>query len=481
MAVLAAPYMPGTPSAYSIPSPLMTPPGRITSAMPATITGMVPYGGSDRFFSYSAGSNVSYPSAAPVVPLATQSNGVRRAVSSPSLAALGGPRGSYLATSAPSSETTVGYLPSPGGSLVGAIASHPSVMAVPYSAPRTSTIEAYSGRSPREFSDRYAIVTAEDSALGNTSALATLSVDSPSRRKKAARAQRLYEDAVARRQRHQEMKEEADKMERDTLEQGRTDAMLTLRARQRFYRLRDTRTHQEREEAILKKREDTRNTLLLERQRQEKEKYSECTFQPKIFTKKDDRDFMGRARRSTGVVRSSSCDAVFDRVPPRQEYYSAPPVQVQTFGTSKLDIAGGTKLQILLDKQLGLIRKLTKIDEEAQIARQSRAQAAIPMTEVAIRDAEVQFYKQQLDVVHSLERLDMDILELPKVQLDALLAKGFRLGLGEGARQGLKSPREASRRAFAESPRNNLRVIRSADIIREGQEFVNGATLTTYT
>jgi len=443
---------------------------------------MVPYGGSDRFFPYAGGPNMSsYPSSASVAPISSQSNGVRRAVSSPSLAALGGPRSSYIATaSAPSSENTVGYAPTPGGSLLTAIPSQPYPMTLAVAAPRTSRIEAYGGFSPRDVSDRYAIVTADDSALGSTSALATLSVDSPRRRKKAARAQRLYEDAVARRQRQKETKDEADKMERDTLEECKRDALLQQRARQRFYRLRDTRTHEEREDAMLKRREDRRSVLQLERQRQEQQQYSECTFQPKIFTKKEDREAVGRGRRSTGarqVVRASSCDAVIDRTSMLQDYYYTP-APAQSPGASKLDIAGGTKLQILLDKQLGLIRKLTKIDEEAQMARQCRAQAAMPMTEVEIRDAEVQFYKQQLDVVHSLERLDMDILELPKVQLDALLAKGFRLGLGEGARQGLKSPREASRRAFAESPRNNLRVMRSADIIREGQEFMNGALTT---
>lgn len=355
-------------------------------------------------------------------------------------------------------------------------------MTVALAAPRTSRVEANVGMSPRGYPEQYALMTADDvSGLGQASALATLSTDSPRRRKKSARAQRLYDDAVARRQRLREMKDEAEKAEIDGLEECKRDALLQQRARQRFYRFRDTRTHIEREEAILKKREDRRREVLRERKLHEQEQYAECTFQPKIFTKKEDREAVGRGRRITAgthqVIRSSSCDT-FDRTPMLQDYYLHTPAPVQSPGASKLDSTGGTKNQILLDKQLGLIRKLAKIDEEAQMARRSRAQAGL--TEDEIRDAEVRYYKQQLDVVHSLERLDMDILELPKVQLDALLAKGFRLGLGEGARQGLKSPREAARRAAAETPRNNLRVGRSVDMIREGQEFVNGAVLTTY-
>jgi ribosomal protein L34 len=347
-------------------------------------------------------------------------------------------------------------------------------MAVAIAPQPTSRMEAYGGNSsreisPRDYYDRYAIVTADDSALGHASVLASLSVDSPKSRKKAARAQRLYEDAVARRQRLSDKKDEAAKHERDELEECRREALLQQRARQRFYNMRDTRTHIERENDMLKKREERRNVLRLEKQRQEQLQYSECTFQPKIYTKREDREGYCFRRKSTGgrsVVRSSSCDAVIDRTPMLQDdHYVPAPAQ----SLVRLDAAGGTKLQILLDKQLGLIRKLTNIDEEAQMARQSRAQAATPMSEIEIREAEVQFYKKQLDVVHSLERLDMDILELPKVQLDALLAKGFRLGLGEGARQGLKSPREASRRAFAESPRNNLRIMRSSDIVRAGE------------
>lgn len=307
--------------------------------------------------------------------------------------------------------------------------------------------------------------TDDISAIRDSSAL-SLSEVSPRRRKKTLRADRLYEDALARRQRQRELKDEADRHQRDTLEECKRDALLRQRERQRTYRFRDTRTHEEREEALLKRREERTRALRLEQQRLEQSEYQACTFQPKLYTRRED----GVERmRSTGhqIERSSSCSFV----------------GTQDGSRARQESPRDAKLQKFLEKQQVLIRKLAEVDADTEIARHSRkdrmAYASVggkaPHADFDARELEVRLYKRHLDVVHSLERLDTQILELPQAELERLLSIGYRIGLAEGARRGLQSPREASLKALAETPRNNLREARTAALIAY-QEHPNGAT-----
>jgi hypothetical protein len=265
------------------------------------------------------------------------------------------------------------------------------------------------------------------------------------------------------------MKAEVERQRRDDLEETKRDALLKQRERQRYYRLRDTRTHEEREEALLKRREEKRTKLQREINRKEELKYMECTFQPRIFTKPEESPRRACSKGSHQVERSSSCGALA-RSSLRDQLEDSPP-----------DSPGGSKLAKLLEKQFTLLRKLGDIDADAQQSRQRKegrfVQTAtgvslVKPSEEELRDADMHIYRRQLEAVHALERLDMEILELPKDQLDSLLVMGFRLGLGEGVRQGIQSPRETQRKSLVETPRNNIRVIRSDDALRGGSQMI---------
>mmetsp|Transcript_29326 Transcript_29326/g.51346 ORF Transcript_29326/g.51346 Transcript_29326/m.51346 type:complete len:514 (-) Transcript_29326:63-1604(-) len=118
------------------------------------------------------------------------------------------------------------------------------------------------------------------------------------------RAQRLYEDAVARRERLREKKQQKERQQQQALEEGQRNFATRQRENQRFYRFRDSRTHEEREEAMLRRRDERVRELRREKKQKELEKYSECTFQPHFFTR-------GREnRQARGDVRASSCGAI---------------------------------------------------------------------------------------------------------------------------------------------------------------------------
>jgi len=240
------------------------------------------------------------------------------------------------------------------------------------------------------------------------------------------------------------LKDEAEQAKRNSLEECKRDALLKQRERQRFYRFRDTRTHEEREEALIKRREERSRSSIQEQKRQEQLQYLECTFQPKMFTRPQDRS-TGHERPQS---RSSSCGAVVNQAPQDS----------RTAGQTLLESPRGHKLQKLLTQQQTLIRKFADIDAEIELVRTSRKDGRYSQAQAEQhRDMDVRLYKRNLEVVHSLDKLDMQVLELPQAQLDILLAMGYRLELGEKGRRGLTSPREASRKALAETPRNNLR------------------------
>lgn len=273
------------------------------------------------------------------------------------------------------------------------------------------------------------------------------------------RSNRLYEDALVRRQRQKDLEDEAEQSKQSSLEECKRDALLKQRERQRFYRFRDTRTHEEREVALLKRREETTKSNTLKQQRKEELEYlRECTFQPKFFTRSQD------GVRGPGQERSSSCGAVVRQAP--QDRRSVSQTMQET--------TSGSNLEQLIVQQQALIRKFAEIEAETELVRTTRKDVRYAQAD-QLRETDLRLYKRNLEVVHSLDRLDMQVLELPQAQLDILLAKGYRLGLGEKGRRGLASPRESLRKSFAETPRNNLREeygteIYGATSFREGQE-----------
>jgi len=261
----------------------------------------------------------------------------------------------------------------------------------------------------------------------------------------------LYRDALTRRQKFKLLKEKTEQQKENSLEEGKRDALLKQRERQRYYRFRDTRTHEEREEAMLRRREDHKRSNELRKRREEYEEYLECTFQPRIFTKSEE-------RRKSAAERSSSCGAVIGQ-PSWQDSPRRESPRSQRTSRSGESPSATAALKKFLRQQQALVRKFAEIERETELAGSLHQEQ---------RDVDVDLYRQNLEVVHALDRLDMQVLELPQAHLDIVTSMGYRLGLGEKGRRGVATPCEAthgwssqgdSQRWVVESPRNNLREI----------------------
>jgi len=292
------------------------------------------------------------------------------------------------------------------------------------------------GRSPRSACQEIdMIVVASKAPVGSAGE------ESP-RNRKSARSQRLYQDAVDRRQRQQVLKDEAERVKRNSLEEFKRDTLLKQRERQRFYRFRDTRTHEEREEALLKRRQE-RTEMQAEQKRDEEEReYSRCTFQPKSFTKD---------KKASGGARSSSCGATVSQASKENRERG----QKQLDSPRKAPASPSTRLRKLLRQQQSLIVKFSEIDADMETLRSKHKDGR--MSQADQRQMDVELYKRNLEIVHAMDRLDMEALELPQAQLDSLLTMGYRLGIGEKGRRGITSPRQSSRQSLVDTPRNNLR------------------------
>lgn len=245
------------------------------------------------------------------------------------------------------------------------------------------------------------------------------------RKSSAQRTERLYNDALARRQRAAELKDESERAIRNNLEDCKRQAWMEQRERQRFYRFRDPRTHEEREDALLKRRQERKLSAYFEKVRNDEIEFEECTFQPRLYSRGQDAHLPPERSSSCGatsVIRGSQ-----DRS------------RVQVFEYQADNPHRGSLMQKYLAQHQALIRSLTEIAAATETS-----------------GGDLHLYKQNLEVVHALERLDMQVLDLPQAQFNDLLARGYRLGLGEKGRRGLTSPRE-TQHVMAESPRNNLR------------------------
>jgi len=250
-----------------------------------------------------------------------------------------------------------------------------------------------------------------------------------------SRSKRLYADALARRQRQREAKDASERAKRNNLEECKRQALLEQRDRQRFYHFRDNRTHQEREDACMRRKEERSKFVGQDRQRLEEMELEECTFHPKLLARAQD-------VRRRSPQRSASCSELLGQSSPDKSF------------ENQMQSPRGAKLQKILVQHQTLIHGLSDIAAETELTRTSRT--GYPPADHT--EADKLLYKQNLEVVHALERLDMQVLDLPEAEFNLLLARGYRLGLGEKGRRGLTSPREAQRQAAAESsPRNNLR------------------------
>lgn len=372
----------------------------------------------------------------------------------PSAAARGGETQMGLRSmSTPSLRSTVSGVLSPAAPNRYAAAAAPSVGARAFAPAARVLVQAGDGTSPREYADasrspqRRAAEADNGSSFATTLACNTtfspgrsspstpLCDDYAQRPNSKSRSKRLYADALARRQRQQEKKDESERAKKNNLEECKRQAWLEQRDRQRFYRFRDHRTHQEREDACLRRREERVKHAGEDRQRMEEMELDECTFHPKLLSRTQD------ARRKA-PQRSASCSTLLGQSPQDNSF------------ENQMQSPRGAKLQKILVQHQTLIYGLNDIAAETELGRTSRT--ALPTADHT--EADKLLYKQNLEVVHALERLDMQVLDLQEAEFNLLLARGYRLGLGEKGRRGLTSPREAQRQAAAESsPRNNLR------------------------
>jgi len=312
---------------------------------------------------------------------------------------------------------------------------------------------------------------------------------SPGQRGKDPRSRcaNLYADALARRERQRERRDTVERSEHIAIEEGQRDSLLQLREWQRTYRLQDTRTHEEREEALLRRRRQRQRETFAAQAERELTGLEECTFQPTVFRSK-------QGTVGSDLQRSSSCGASTGLLAG-----SASSVRQRAFVANE-------KLQIMLKKQLSLVRQLTELEEDRRTqqklmdarcvevlgvanpqnawqaagAAQARgvangcrrpcqssetagagagekcawesprdflqrsARLALELQEEQ-QAAELRLYRRQLTIVHALERLDVQALSLSKEELEGMVHHmGFRLGLAASVRPTLELHMPAS-------------------------------------
>lgn len=230
-----------------------------------------------------------------------------------------------------------------------------------------------------------------------------------------------------------------------------------------MYRFRDTRTHMQRENDALKRREERSNSHCRELKRLEELEQEECTFHPMMYSRPQDN------MRSVGggSERASSCGAVS-----RLGGSERQTPQERTFQAETESHRADLKLQKIFSKQQLLIQQHQEVVADQELAHSHKDSGQF---QGDLRDTNLQLYKRNVAVVHGLDMLDIQVLELPQAQLDLLLAKGYRIGLGEKSRGSLVSSPEASQLAFADSPRNNIREARPATPVQIQSQEACGA------
>lgn len=388
---------------------------------------------------------------------------------------------------------------------------------------------------------RATIVTIADevAALREAGELRELSPSSA--RPRSPRCLGLYADAAARREKLREKQLDARKKDAEALEDTRRESWLKLRERQRTYRLQDTRSHEEREEDVLRRRSARARMNDMEKLAREQDELVDCTFKPKLVTDWQSKKGGSQCPPSYGM---QGCVAGGTGAAPGE---GSSPSAASSQGCGGLgrsaSWAGGTplgsgcsqktpraapplRLQALLEKQLGLTQKITELEADCRVQQQmleakradlanrhgrgeamggwrpgqgglvpdsggsgsadvdspawasdvavcsgvafgqtgsgsprdgllqwSPAQSSVAPEQPSLAQsvvvpeqqaAEVRLYRRRLGLVHALERLDVQVLDLPAHDVETLLNLGFRLGLAETVRQMAPAPHAAA-------------------------------------
>jgi len=191
----------------------------------------------------------------------------------------------------------------------------------------------------------------------------------------------------------------------------------------------DLRSHLERELELLQKRRSRQQEFQVEQLAREKEEMQECTFWPNTSRSKLSYEAIrsgSRSRNSINGINASS-SSVSVRTESRR-------------GGSRSSSRGSPDERI--EELLGLHEKqVLVLSRLSQICMGQGGNAARCTANSSLSGLEeVKLYIQQLRQVHELERLDMQVLELPKRRQQTLTGLGYKFGLAKDLRSKLPSP-----------------------------------------
>jgi len=256
----------------------------------------------------------------------------------------------------------------------------------------------------------------------------------------------LYEDAVDRMHRLQEKRRTAEQNKSQEASNLQKEASARMRDYRRQYRFNDSRSHIEREEDHLRRREQ--NILKL---KEDVERTLDLSVQ-------DDRSTNGGARSS-----STGCSGAN-----RQKSHTVP---------------DNTRLRKIVEKQFQISRKMAELEAdvrkqrmhmaarraelEERISREEESdmrflvmeQSVIGYRTKGIEDSlpkdvqdevqrkvseilrpeqkakELSLYQRKLEIIHELERLDLQVMKLSIAERKSITNMGYKLQLSEGWRQ----------------------------------------------
>jgi len=262
----------------------------------------------------------------------------------------------------------------------------------------------------------------------------------------------LYEDAVDRMHRLQEKRRTAERTKTEEAGNLQKEASARMRDYRRQYRFNDSRSHIEREEDHLRRKEQ--NLL----------KLKEDVERTLDLSNQDD----SRVVACTGGARSSSTGATSSGANRPKSH----------------TVADTTKLRKLVEKQFEISRKMADLEAdvrkqklqmtarwaelEARISKEEEddmrflamEQSVIGYRTQAISDSslpkdlrdevqrkvseilrpeqkakELSLYQRKLEIIHELERLDLQVLKLSMAERKSITNMGYKLQLSEGWRQ----------------------------------------------
>lgn len=270
-----------------------------------------------------------------------------------------------------------------------------------------------------------------------------------SSRPRSPKHEELYVEAAARRERHQErlaqcmlLRQQSEADEQLRWQGERLAWQASYKGPQDF----KSKSHADRELELLQKRQSWQDRFEAQQTVREKQELQECTFWPDTSRSNSSfRASRGSLTRSNGPLSRDGSRLL--RNPSTASRSSSR-------GMSPRDDTAD--LMALYDKQVLVLRRLSVICASAEpnlgddgSPRKSRFSTAGDLVASAAEGperlkTELKLYRQQLEQVHVLERLDMAALELSAERLRYLISLGYKLGIAEELRSKLQKPGSAN-------------------------------------